>query len=345
VNVGRRDHNGFWNNNWNARNFNCYNCRWGWVGPVFWPFGWGDMFSFAWWPYAATSPFWNYNVDYIMGGLFWPNGAYAWPSGGYGATAWTQTDNSYTYAHQSHQDIYSSGPVDGSGDKQTAAAQDDSHQQDLATCSGFAPGVSSLPIDKIEQSVKPTGMQLTALKSLEAASSQAEGILKASCPSEPPLTPVGRLDALQKRLDAMTKGLDLVRAPLTKFDSSLSAEQKQQLDAMGGGKAANAAGLCSTQNEEFTNVPTQEIEATVKPDEHQKAALDELDNASAKAASMLQATCPSQIPDTTEGRLEAMDKRLKATTTAMNEVRPALVGFYDLLSDEQKARFDTMAGH
>ena len=33
VNVGRWDHNGFWNNNWNARNFNCYNCRWGWVGP------------------------------------------------------------------------------------------------------------------------------------------------------------------------------------------------------------------------------------------------------------------------------------------------------------------------
>ena len=121
MNVGRWDHNGFWNNNWNARNFNCPNCRWGWVGPVFWPFAWGDMFSFAWWPYAATAPFWNYNVDYIMGGLFWPNGAYAWPSGGYGATAWTQTDNSYTYARQSHQDIYSSGPADGSDDQQAAA--------------------------------------------------------------------------------------------------------------------------------------------------------------------------------------------------------------------------------
>ena len=143
----------------------------------------------------------------------------------------------------------------------------------------------------------------------------------------------------------MVKGLDLVRAPLSKFDQSLSAEQKQQLDAMGGGKAANAAGLCSTQNAEFTNVPTQEIIATIDPDEKQKAALDELDSVSAKAASMLQATCPSQIPDTTEGRLEAMDKRLKATVTAMNEVRPALSGFYDSLSDEQKARFDTMAGH
>ena len=188
-------------------------------------------------------------------------------------------------------------------------------------------------------------MQLTALKSLQSASSEAEGILKASCPSSPPLTPVGRLDALQKRLDAMVKGLDLVRAPLSKFDQSLSAEQKQQLDAMGGGKAATAAGLCSTQNEEFTNVPTQEIIATIDPDEKQKAALDELDSVSAKAASMLQSTCPSQIPDTTEGRLEAMDKRLKATVTAMNEVRPALSGFYDSLSDEQKARFDTMAGH
>jgi hypothetical protein len=346
VNVGRWDHNAFWNNNWNARNFNCYNCRFGWVGPVFWPFAWGDMWSFAWWPYATTAPFWNYNVDYIMGGLFWPNGAYAWPSGGYGATAWTQTDSNYTYARESHQDIYSSGPAGGSDDQQAAATtQSDSQQQDLATCAGFAPGVSSLPIDKIEQSVKPTGMQFAALKSLEAASGEAENILKASCPSSPPLTPVGRLDALQKRLDAMAKGLDLVRAPLTKFDSSLSAEQKQQLDAMGGGKATNPAGLCSTQNEEFTNVPTQEIKATVKPDEHQQAALDALDDASAKAASMLQATCPSQIPDTTEARLDAMSKRLSATVTAMNEVRPALAGFYDSLSDEQKARFDTMAGH
>jgi hypothetical protein len=79
-----------------------------------------------------------------------------------------------------------------------------------------------------------------------------------------------------------------------------------------------------------------------QPDEHQQAALDALDNASAKAASMLKATCPVQIPGTTEARLEAMDKRLRATVTAMNEVRPALAGFYDSLSDEQKARVNTM---
>jgi hypothetical protein len=57
---------------------------------------------------------------------------------------------------------------------------------------------------------------------------------------------------------------------------------------------------------------------------------------------MLQATCPAQIPSSTEARLDAMDKRLKATVTAMNDVRPALTGFYDSLTDEQKARFNTM---
>jgi hypothetical protein len=340
VNTGRWDHNAFWNDNWNGRHFNCYNCRWGWVGPVFWPFAWGDMFSFAWWPYAGTAPFWNYGVDYIMGGLFWPNGAYAWPTGGYGATAWTQSDSNYVYARQSHQDIYSAGPADAGDAKQPAA--DDSRNPDLATCSGFAPGVASFPVDKIKASVQPTGAQLADLDALEAASGKAEGILKASCPSAPPLTPVGRLDALQKRLDAMVAGLDLVRAPLVKFDGSLSADQRQALDALGGGKAADAAKLCATQNEEFINVPTQEIIATVDPDEKQKAALDQLDNASAKAAAMLQATCPAEIPASTEARLDAMDKRLKATVTAMNEVRPALAGFYDSLSDEQKARFNTM---
>ena len=62
----------------------------------------------------------------------------------------------------------------------------------------------------------------------------------------------------------------------------------------------------------------------------------------AKAAAMLQATCPAQIPEDTTARLDAMSKRLKATVTAMNEVKPALTGFYDSLSDEQKARFNTM---
>ena len=37
-----------------------------------------------------------------------------------------------------------------------------------------------------------------------------------------------------------------------------------------------------------------------------------------------------------------MGQRLQQTIVAVNEVRPALVGFYNSLSDEQKARFNTL---
>ena len=352
VNAGRWSRNVFWHDNWKPRHFTCANCRWGWVGPVFWPFALGDMWSFAWWPYAPTAPFWDYGVDYIMGGLFWPNGAYPWPSGGYGATAWTQSDDNYAYAHSSHEDIYSGGQADDS-DSSVATAEsasrssvaDDSRKVSLGICSGYAPGVTALPIDRIEAQVRPSGDQLSELKVLQAASNKAEDILGNSCPTSPPLTPVGRLDALQKRLDAMVQGLELVRGPLAKFDGSLSPEQRRQLDALGGSGERKVAKLCGSRNEEFVNVPTREIIATVDPDKKQKAALDQLDNVSAKAAVMLQSTCPAQIPNSTEARLDAMGKRLKATITAMSEVRPALAGFYDSLSDEQKARFNTMPGH
>jgi hypothetical protein len=41
-------------------------------------------------------------------------------------------------------------------------------------------------------------------------------------------------------------------------------------------------------------------------------------------------------------RLGAVGTRLKAMLTAMHTVRPKLQQFYASLSDEQKARFDTM---
>ena len=37
-----------------------------------------------------------------------------------------------------------------------------------------------------------------------------------------------------------------------------------------------------------------------------------------------------------------MEQRLAGTLTAVKTVEPALTKFYDLLSDEQKARFNTL---
>ena len=65
-------------------------------------------------------------------------------------------------------------------------------------------------------------------------------------------------------------------------------------------------------------------------------------NVSANAVEGLKANCPIYAAATPTGRIEAMEKRLEATQSAVTTVQPALAKFYDGLSDEQKARFNTL---
>jgi hypothetical protein len=80
----------------------------------------------------------------------------------------------------------------------------------------------------------------------------------------------------------------------------------------------------------------------VQPNESQRAALDALREASVNTAASLKADCSTYQMLTPVGRTEAMEQRLAATLTAVKSVEPALTKFYDLLSDEQKARFNAL---
>src|SRR5262249_25562048 len=61
---------------------------------------------------------------------------------------------------------------------------------------------------------------------LNATSSLASDIIK-SCPASAPLTPVGRLDAAEQRLDATIKAIHILRSPLERFYRALSDEQRR----------------------------------------------------------------------------------------------------------------------
>ena len=74
-------------------------------------------------------------------------------------------------------------------------------------CGGEKAGLSSLPIDRIEDAVRPTDAQQDTLDRLAGAMDQAVATLTAACPEGIPATPVGRLETMQKRL-----GRDTVRA-------------------------------------------------------------------------------------------------------------------------------------
>jgi hypothetical protein len=114
----------------------------------------------------------------------------------------------------------------------TAQASQDSAQE-AQSCKEQKPGLSNLPIEKIEDVVKPTDAQETELNALQAATDKAVSIMQAACPDETPLTPPGRLEAMEKRLQAMIDAANTVKPALDGFYASLTNEQKARFNRIG----------------------------------------------------------------------------------------------------------------
>ena len=197
-------HNAFFNNNkfgnadrtgrdrdnvWRDRSGNGYGYRW--AGSVFWPYAFGDYFSYAIWPDDYSDSFWGYGPDALLWGTFYPYGEFA--------------GDAYNDAAVASGDIYNRGPA-ASAAVPAAGAVADLTQ----TCGGFAPGISGLPIQSLEKIAGTSEDQRSALQDLKTASASASDILKRSCSPETPLTPVARLDAMQRRLQAMQQADEAV---------------------------------------------------------------------------------------------------------------------------------------
>ena len=341
-----------WKHSWNHWGSPYWRIGWhggwgGWVGPVFWPYFYGDLLTFVFWPYDYYHPywsnsFWGYGDIFVWDAIFWP-GPYYGPHYAY-APEYYDVYGDYAYADPKSRRVarVASREVTGSISNNVDFAQ---------TCRGLAPGITDLPIDHIEKSLHLTDEQLKALKALKTASSQASDALKASCSGTVPLTPVGRLDAAQKRLDGMSQALGIIRAPLDNFYNSLNDRQKQRFAELGPrtsrsrrrlSSANDLTALCSRRSERFTELPVERIKQVIQPTHPQQDALDKLKTASTEAANQLQTSCPTEQPKGPIGRIDAISKRLDAMSAAIKTVHPALHNFYSSLTDEQKARFNVL---
>jgi hypothetical protein len=90
------------------------------------------------------------------------------------------------------------------------------------------------PADEIEARLHPNDTQRAALKGLQDANAGAVDILSAGgCQPEDATTPPARLDAVEGRLEAMQRAVNLVSAALEGFYATLSDEQKAQFEAIG----------------------------------------------------------------------------------------------------------------
>ena len=295
----------------------------GWIGPVFWPYVYYDFFDYVFWPYAYDD-FWPYAYDDVYYGIY-GNYAYIPPAAG-------------------------SAPRAGSSAAHRTVRKDDRQRRAADVCSDDATQLADWPIERISEVVQPTDVQRPALEELRTASAKAIDMLKAGCPKELPSIPTGRLAAMESRLQVMLAAVQTVRPALEGFYQSLSDEQKARFNAIAPGDDPDAAAkdrrdltkFCGEKTPGVTDLPIARIAQAVQPTPTQRAALDELQDASVKAAEGLKVNCPDYQTLTPTGRVEAMEKRLEATLGAVRAVQPALAKFYNSLSDEQKARFNSL---
>ena len=233
----------------------------------------------------------------------------------------------------------------GATEQRDREARAETNTAALESCIVLTPSLTNLPIDQIRQTVHPIADQEAALDNLSAASAQASEIIKSSCPASIPLTPIGRMDAAEQRLDATIKAIQMLLSPLEKFYEALSDEQRERFNAMNGStegaRSPSEAALCS-QEARFIDVPAKRVEQVVQLTAQQQSAFDDLKKAAQKLGDQLRSSCPTAVPKSLVARLETIETRVRAIAEAIKAIRPNLKNFYASLSDEQRARFNMM---
>ena len=287
----------------------------GWVGPLFWPFAVYDIYDYTIW--GDGIGFWDYGYPDIYAAIFTPYG---------------------------HDDLaaYTGPRPFGPRHRRVPPLQqlcDDSRE------------IAGLPIDQIRQAVQPNEAQSAALDDLANALSSAAQMIRGACPAQTAFTAPDRLALMQQRIGAMSKAALAVEQPLGKFYDLLDddqearlnaiAEDRRKMSAANGTTEAPAQG-CGAALPAALQWPADEIEAKLHPNDAQRAALEMLREANARAADILNNACQPEDATTLPTRLDAVEGRLDAMQQAVNLVSTALDDFYATLSDEQKAQFEAI---
>ena len=299
----------------------------GWVGPLFWPFAYYDIYGYTLWGYGYDPSFWGYGYDDIYAGMFAPYGY----------------QNLTGYLPR-----YASRNAGGARHAAPAAAATETGGPLAQMCGEDSRDIAGLPVDRFQEAIQPDEAQRAALDDLANASVKAAQDIKTACPTEIALTAPGRLAAMQTRIEAMVAAVATVQPALEKFYGLLTDEQKERITALGQEqrRGRNAGALdpgCSSAPVSVTDWPAADIERNVRPTEAQRASLTALQDAGAKAADMLKTACPAEEPLTPPARLAAVGQRLDTLLQAVKTVSAPLNDFYDMLDDEQKARFNAIA--
>jgi hypothetical protein len=282
----------------------------GWVGPLFWPFAYYDLYDYALWNDGMG--FWGYGYRDIYAAIFTPY----------------DEDELARYLSPS------SGRRFGRLPSLARFCGDDMNE------------LAALPVGQIRQAMQVSSEeQRTMLDDLARASAEAARTVLSACPTEVASTPSGRLAAMRRRLEAMKSAIASVRTPFEKIYESLDDDQKGNLAAFNDQRASFAPKVPYAQSctpPEALPWPASEIEAKLHLSAEQRNAFDVLQRMAALARNTVNFDCQPEDDLTPPDRLATADTRLDAMLDAIKQVAPALDGFLATLSDEQKAELETI---
>ena len=131
---------------------------------------------------------------------------------------------------------------------------------------------------------------------------------------------------------------DIYAAIFTPYDEDELARYMTPVRHRRPGRVPSLAQICGDDFSEFARLPVEQIRAAMRSSEEQRAALDDLANASSEAAQAVSATCPTEAAATAPSRLKAMQARLEAMKVAIARVRNPFETFWETLDDDQKAQ-------
>ncbi|WP_291699104.1 Spy/CpxP family protein refolding chaperone [Bradyrhizobium sp.] len=282
----------------------------GWVGPLFWPFAYYDLYDYTIW---GDHGFWDYGYRDIYAGIFGPYG--------HDDLSGYLAPRRYGHRHAT------AAPLSG-------------------MCGDDSRAIAGLPIDQIAHAIEPTEAQRAALDELGTASIQAARVILDACPTQVGLTAPGRLAVMQQRIGAMISAVAILWTPLHQLYALLDDKQKARFNALAedhrqasASKAAPSR-TCGVEQVVALDWPADEIEKRLHPSDTQRTALDTLRDAAAKAADLLKAGCEGVDAATPPARLDVTAKRLEVMLQAIRPVRKAVDDVYGTLSDEQKTQFE-----
>jgi hypothetical protein len=210
-------------------------------------------------------------------------------------------------------------------------------------------------VEHLRAEIGPNAEQMEHLQRLGGAIAAAADYLTKSCPTEIPQQPTARLQLMDSQIQVLTMAADIIHQPLQEFEQSLTDEQRAKFsgDTVTKRSVSARRHKIHARNEKTGLHPCGasaaaidwsigEIDKSVQPNEQQRVALTDVQQAFGRAANDLQAHCPTSVPGSAVARLETIESRLDATWRAILSIQVALQGFENTLSDDQKNRFQTM---